>query len=249
MRLLKFFSAACLAITMALPAQALDLTKMTNEERAIFRDEVRAYLMEQPEVILEAVNQLEARQQQQAAQADLALVSDNADELFNDGYSFVGGNPDGDITLVEFLDYKCHYCRKAHEEVAKMLATDGNIRLVVKEFPILGEQSILASQFAIAVKQVAGGEVYKAMNDSLMTFPGEFSMPTLTRLATTFGLDMAEIEQRMNSPEVAEEIQKTRALAQQMRITGTPTFILQDEMLRGYLPYDQMMLIVNDKRS
>lgn len=249
MRLLKLFSTAFLTLSLAMPLQALDLNQMTNEERAIFREEVRAYLMEQPEIIIEAVNQLEARQQEQAAQADLALVSDNQEALFDDGYSFVGGNPDGDITLVEFLDYKCHYCRKAHEEVAKMLETDGNIRLVVKEFPILGEQSFLASQFAIAVKQIAGGEVYKAMNDSLMTFPGEFSMPTLTRLAQTYGLDMAEIEVRMNSPEVAAEIQKTRELAQQMRITGTPTFILQDEMLRGYLPFDQMMLIVNDKRS
>ena len=249
MRLFRLLCATAFVGITALPAQALDLEKMSDEERAIFREEVRAYLMEQPEIIIEAVNQLEARQQQQQAQADLDLVSDHADDLFNDGYSYVGGNPDGDITLVEFLDYRCGYCRRAHDEVAKMLETDGNIRLIVKEFPILGEQSVLASQFAIAVKNMAGNEVYKAINDSLMTLPGEVTMPTLNRLGETFGLDMEAVQVAMNGPEVANEIAQTRALAQKLRITGTPTFILQDEMLRGYLPYDQMMLIVDDKRS
>lgn len=249
MRFSRIFSAAILAGTMALPASALDLQNMSAQERAIFREEIRAYLMDQPEVIIEAVNQLEQRQQQQAAQADLTLVSDNANALFNDGYSFVGGNPDGDITLVEFLDYRCGYCRKAHTEVAKMLASDGNIRLIVKEFPILGEQSVLASRFAIAVKHVAGDQIYKAINDALMTLPGEMNMPTFTRLGTTYGLDMALVEAAMNSPKVAEELGKTKALAEKLRITGTPTFVLQDELLRGYLPYDQMMLIVEDKRG
>lgn len=249
MQISRLFSAAVLACTVALPVQALDLQNMSAEERAIFREEVRAYLMDQPQVIMEAVNQLEARQQQDAAQADLTLVSDNAEELFNDGYSFVGGNPDGDITLVEFLDYRCGYCRKAHTEVAKMLETDGNIRLIVKEFPILGEQSVLASRFAMAVKQIAGDEIYKAVNDALMTLPGEISMPTLARLGKTYGLDMALVEDAMNGPDIADQLAQTKALAQRMRITGTPTFVLQDEMLRGYLPYDQMMLIVNDKRS
>jgi len=249
MQISRLFSAAVLACTVALPVQALDLQNMSAEERAIFREEVRAYLMDQPQVIMDAVNQLEARQQQDAAQADLTLVSDNAEELFNDGYSFVGGNPDGDITLVEFLDYRCGYCRKAHTEVAKMLETDGNIRLIVKEFPILGEQSVLASRFAMAVKQIAGDEIYKAVNDALMTLPGEISMPTLARLGKTYGLDMALVEDAMNGPDIADQLAQTKALAQRMRITGTPTFVLQDEMLRGYLPYDQMMLIVNDKRS
>ena len=249
MRISRLFPAAVLACTVALPVQALNLQNMSTEERAIFREEVRAYLMDQPQVIMDAVNQLEARQQQDAAQADLILVSDNAEELFNDGYSFVGGNPDGDITLVEFLDYRCGYCRKAHTEVAKMLETDGNIRLIVKEFPILGEQSVLASRFAMAVKQIAGDEIYKAVNDALMTLPGEISMPTLARLGKTYGLDMALVEDAMNGPDIADQLAQTKALAQRMRITGTPTFVLQDEMLRGYLPYDQMMLIVNDKRS
>lgn len=241
---------ACLfALLLALPAAALDLNDMTDEQRQVFREEVRAYLMENPEVIMEAVGVLEAREAAAQAQADLTLVSDNADEIFDDGYSFVGGNPEGDITLVEFLDYRCGFCKRAHGEVAKLLETDGNIRLIVKEFPILGEQSLLASRFAVATKQVAGSEAYKGISDALMEMQGDVTLPALRRMATTFGLDAEAIEAEMNSDDVTAQLRATRALAQKLNITGTPTFVLEDELLRGYLPYDEMQVIVDDKRG
>ena len=245
----RTLATSALALTLALPAAALDLTNMTPEERANFREEIRAYLLDNPEIIMEAVGVLEAREQAAQAQADLNLVSDNAAELFDDGYSFVGGNPDGDITLVEFLDYRCGFCKRAHGEVAKMLESDGNIRLIVKEFPILGEQSLLASRFAVATKQVAGGDAYKGLTDALMTMNGDVTMRSLRRMASTFGLDADAIEARMDSDEVTMEIQRTRALAQRLQITGTPTFVLQDELLRGFLPYDEMMALVAEKRG
>ena len=243
------FAAPALALCMALPASALDLTQMTDEERAIFREEIRAYLLENPQVIMEAVAVLEEREAAAQAQADLSLVSDNAADIFDDGFSWVGGNPDGDITLVEFLDYRCGFCKRAHGEVAKLLETDGNIRLIVKEFPILGEQSLLASRFAIATKQVAGDDAYKGVNDALMAMNGDFNMRTLRRMASTFGLDADAIEAQMDTEAVTDEIRRTRALAQRLQITGTPTFVLQDELLRGYLPYDEMQALVDDKRG
>ena len=246
MRLTKTLAAlTCLA----LPVQALDLNEMSPEERQIFQQEIRTYLLENPEVIMEAVQVLEARQQQQQELADLSLVTDNAADLFDDGYSWVGGNPDGDITLVEFLDYRCGYCRRAHDEVAELLAIDGNIRLIVKEFPILGEQSVLASQFAIATKQIAGDDAYKSLADALMTFSGDMNIRNLRRLAGNFGVDVDAIEAHMDSDAVADEIRATRALAQRLQISGTPTFVLQDELLRGYLPFDQMLAIVDEKRG
>ncbi|SFG46891.1 DsbA family protein [Sulfitobacter dubius] len=237
------------ALALAAPAGAMDLTELTDAERAQFRAEVRAYLMENPEVILQAVEQMQNNQAQAQLQADFDLVTANADEIFDDGYSWVGGNPDGDITLVEFLDYRCGYCKRAHGEVAKLLETDGNIKLIVKEFPILGDQSLLASRFAVATKQVAGGDAYKQLNDALMAFNGEVSLPALRRLGESFELDVAAIEAKMDSDEVTQEIAQTRALAQTLQITGTPTFVMQDEMLRGYLPYDQMMALVEEKRG
>ncbi len=245
----RLTSAIAIGAALALPAHALDLDQMSDEERRIFREEVRAYLMDNPEVIMEAVGVLEQRQQAAQAQADINLVSDNASDIFDDGYSFVGGNPDGDITLVEFLDYRCGYCKRAHGEVAKLLESDGNIRLIVKEFPILGEQSVLASRFAVATKQIAGGETYKGLTDALMELSGDVNLRSLRRIASTFGLDADAIEARMNSPEVTAEIQSTRELAQRLQITGTPTFVLQDELLRGYLPFDEMLALVEEKRG
>ena len=247
--MLTRLTAPVAALLLALPAAAMDLKSLTDEERALFRAEVRAYLMENPQVIMDAVERLRAQEAEAQAQADLDLVAANAEALFNDGYSWVGGNPDGDITLVEFLDYRCGYCKRAHNEVAQLLETDGNIRLIVKEFPILGEQSVLASRFAVATKQIAGGESYKALHDALMEFNGDVSLTALRRLASTFGLDADAIEAHMDSDDVTREIAETRALAQRLQITGTPTFVLEDEMLRGYLPFDQMEIMVADKRG
>ncbi len=229
--------------------QAADLTDMSDAERTAFRDEVRAYLLENPEVIMEAVALLEQRQAEAEAQADFSLVAANADALFNDGYSWVGGNPEGDITLVEFMDYRCGYCRRAVPEVEKLLKADGNIRLVIKEFPILGDASMLASRFAIATKQAAGDDAYKQVHDALIEFRGDISDVTLRRLADGLGLNTDEIMAQMDSPTVSDEITRTRALAQQLRISGTPTFVLEDELLRGYLPADQMEILVDAKRD
>lgn len=237
------------AALMTPPAMALDLEAMTAEERALFREEVRSYLLDNPEVIMEAVNRLEERQAEAQAQADVDLVRDNADALFNDGFSYVGGNPDGDVTLVEFMDYRCGFCKRAFAEVEKLLEADGNIRFVVKEFPILGEQSVLASRYAIATRQIEGDDAYKVMHDSLMEFNGNITLPALRRLSSTFGHDADAIEERMDDEAITEEIRATRALAQVLQISGTPTFVLEDEMLRGFLPFDQMQMIVDDKRG
>ena len=245
----RLIATTALLGSLATGAFAADLKEMTDAERALFRAEVRSYLMENPEVIMQAVEVLQQREQQQQLRADFDLVTENAEAIFNDGYSYVGGNPDGDIVLVEFLDYRCGYCRKAHDEVAELLEKDDNIKLIVKELPILGDASVLASRFAVAVKQVAGDESYKAVGDALMSFKGDVTMPSLQRLGKTFGLDMEAIEARMNSDEVTAEISQTRALASVLAITGTPTFVMKDEMLRGYLPLEQMQAIVADKRG
>ncbi|MFC4213855.1 DsbA family protein [Pseudophaeobacter arcticus] len=233
----------------SLPAQAFDLGAMTAEERAAFGAEVRAYLMEHPEVILEAVNLLEQQQAADEANRDVALVAANQDELYNDGYSWVGGNPEGDITLVEFMDYRCGYCRKAAPEVAELLQADGNIRLIVKEFPILGEASVFASRFAVATKQIAGDEAYEQVHDALITISSELNEVTMRRLAEGLSLDADAILAAMDSEAVTNELRRTRALAQNLAISGTPTFVLGNQLLRGYLPADQLKIMVDEQRE
>ncbi len=236
-------------LMLSAPALAFDMEAMSDSERTAFRAEIRAYLLDNPEVIMEAVAALEEAQNQAQAQSDIALVQANAADIFDDGYSWVGGNPDGDITLVEFLDYRCGYCRRAHGEVAQLLESDGDIRLIVKELPILGEQSLLASRFAIAAKQVAGDAEYKILNDALMTMNGDVSETSLRRLSDTLGFDSDAIIAAMDSDAVTQEIARTRALAQRLQINGTPTFVMEVQLLRGYLPLDQMLALVADLRA
>ena len=230
-------------------ATASDLTSLSDGERDAFRAEVRAYLMENPEIIIEAVNLLEERNAQAQAAADVDLVRDNADDLFEDGFSWIGGNPDGDITLVEFMDYRCGYCKRAHPEVAALIAGDNNIRYVIKEFPILGEQSEMASRYALAVKQLEGNESYKTVHDTLMEFQGDVTPASLARISAAFGLDNDAVLAAMQGPEVSNVIAQNRALAQQLQISGTPSFVFQNQMLRGYVPLQQMQQIVTEIRE
>lgn len=234
---------------LATQTAAADLQNMTEAERDAFRAEVRSYLMENPEVILEAVQLLEQRQADAQARADFDLVASNADEIFNDGYSWEGGNPNGDIVLVEFLDYRCGFCRRATPEVERLLAEDGNIKLIIKEFPILGEASLLTSRFAIAVKQVVGSDAYKDVHDALIEMSGEPNDIVLRRLSDSLGFDTEAIMAAIDSDAVTSEIARTRALAQRLQINGTPSFVLQDELLRGFLPADQMAVMIADKRG
>lgn len=241
-------SALALSVALSGPALGLDLSAMTESERDALHGEIRAYLLENPEVIMEAVAVLEQREAAQQAGEDVELVKANADALYNDPNSWIGGNPEGDITLVEFVDYRCGYCRKAHDDVAELLKQDGNIRLIIKEFPILGEASTVSSRFAIAVRQVAGDEAYHAASEALIRLKGNPTDAALERLAETLGLEADKVMARMDSPEVAEVISENRALGRRLRINGTPTFVLEDQMLRGYLPLANMQALVADAR-
>ncbi len=241
--------AAGLAAALPATAQDFDFSTMTPEQREAFGTQVREYLLENPQVIMEAVNALESRQAEQQAVADQQIVADNADALFRDGYSYVGGNPDGDITIVEFSDYRCGYCRRAFPEVEELISSDGNIRFIMKEFPILGEASVTSSRFAIATLMEAGDEAYKSVHDALITLEGEPTEPVLRRLADTLGLDAEAIIARMSDEEVTRRIQETRALATRLQINGTPSFVFGDQMLRGYVPLDGMRQLVDQIRS
>lgn len=245
----RLFTAALFSLGMALPAQALDLDSLDEADRALLREEIRAYLLDNPEVIMEAVAVLEERQAAGQAEADVELVRANADALFDAPHDWTGGNVEGDITLVEFMDYKCGYCRRAVSEVEGLLSSDGNIRFVLKEFPILGEESIAASRFAIATKQVAGDDAYKSVHDALMAYNGAMNVAGLTRLADALGLDANAITAAMDSDAVTEVIAANHALAQRLRINGTPAFVMDDRMLRGYLQQDQMQQVADEIRT
>ena len=248
MKLAPLATAALLGL--ASPALAFDPSAMSADEKAAFGDAVRAYLLENPEVLTEAIEVLKDRQAAAEAVADVELVKANAADLFADTASYTGGNPEGDLTVVEFIDYRCGYCKKAHSEVMDLVNGDGNIRYIVKELPILSEDSATAARFAIATLQVAGPEAYAKVNAGFYeSFRGEVTPDTLSAFADDLGLDAAPILARMEAPEVTKVIEDNHALAQRMQISGTPTFVMGEQMVRGYIPLAHMQQVVAEERG
>ena len=228
---------------------AFDLNNMTNADRETFQKEIRRYILENPDIIFEAADLVRKREAALEVQEDEDLIRSNFDEIFYDNYSYVGGNPDGDITLVEFVDYKCGYCRKASEIVREFLETDRNIRFVVKEFPILGEASLISSKFAIAVKNIGGPEEYKFVHDILLSLTADPSEAYLRRIATELQLNPEELFTAMESEPVLQEISQTSELAKKLQIDGTPTFIFEEQVLRGFVPLDLLLQVAETVRN
>jgi protein-disulfide isomerase len=220
-------SALTLALTAPVVAET-DLSNLTDDQREAFRAEVRAYLLDNPEIIMEAVAVLEQRQQANEAASDRDLVQSNADAIFND---------------------RCGYCRKAAAEIEQLLEKDGNIRFIVKEFPILGEDSVIASRFALSVRKVGGDEAYKDAHDALITYQGSYEEPALRRIAEGLGVDADAVIAGMNDPEINKVLQDTRTLAGTLQISGTPTFVMDEQLLRGYVPLAAMQEIAAEIRA
>ncbi len=242
-----FLSLFMVLFTSLASAQSFD--DMSDAETAAFGAAVRAYLLDNPEVIMEAVAVLEQRQQQEAATSDQDLVAQYYEQIFNDGYSAVSGNPDGTINIVEFSDYKCGYCKRAYPELLQLIEANPDIRFVLKEYPILGAESVLASRAAISVLVNEGEEAYERFHDALMRENGPLTELSLPLIAEGLGIDSAKMLETMNTALVTQMIQTNRSLGQQMQISGTPTFVIGSEMLRGYVPLAGMQQIVDETRQ
>ncbi|WP_417257490.1 DsbA family protein [Celeribacter sp.] len=249
--LTRLGTAALLATTTAFGAHALDLTNMSDAERAAFGAEIRAYLLENPEVLMEAVDVYNQRQQaaQEAGEAD--LIAAHAADLYEAEGDLVYGNPDADLIFVEFSDYRCGYCKKAYPDVKALLEKDGNIKLIVKEFPILGEESVLAARFALAVRAVSGEEAYHAIHDALMTARSNVTEGSLKRMVNDLDqdVDVDAVMAALDSDEVNTILGRNQQLGQIFQISGTPTFVMGGQLVRGYVPFDAMTEIVAELRD
>lgn len=246
---MKFVKTAACAALLSVSAPALaSADEFSAAEKAEIGATIREYLIQNPEVIVEAMTELERRRQESERTADQDKIAANHEAIFNDGFSRIGGNPDGDVTVVEFFDYRCGYCKKAHESVNALLGADTNIRFVYKEFPILGPESTLASRAALASRK-QGEELYAEYSDAMMEHHGALDEPTIFAIAKASGVDTDQLREDMSAPEIAENIRTTYALARELGINGTPGFIIGNEITRGYVPYDQLKEMVERARK
>jgi protein-disulfide isomerase len=250
LRLTRPLAALGFAALWTLTAQpAVAQSEISPTQREAMRTEIRAYLLEHPEVIMEAIQVLELRRKEAEAAAEAGAVASIGQELHDDGYSFVAGNPDGDVTVVEFSDYNCGYCKRAHADVQALLRMDPNVRLVIKEFPILGPASRTAAEVAMASMRQKDGAAYLEFNELLMQNRGSLDEATIYRLAQRAGLDAGLLRSDARDPRIAENLARTYALAQKLRIEGTPTFVIGDNVVRGFVPLKALQEAVAEQRA
>lgn len=219
-----------------------------QDDDAAFGARVRAYLVENPEVLLEAMEALETRRQAAEAAEDGVLIAANADALFRDGFSHAFGPEDADVTIVEFADYRCGYCKAAHPAVTELLASDPGLRVIYKEFPILGPDSVLASRVAMATLTVDAA-AYERLHDAMLGHKGQLDEAAIWDHVENSGADVAAVRAAMEAPEIAERIRATYALAQAMRVEGTPSFVIGDTVVRGFVQVEQMRALVEQARK
>jgi len=238
--------AGLIVFTAVLPARAAEglSPSQTKAVEGIIKD----YLMTHPEVIFEAVQAMKKRDTAAAEAQAMVELKSNSKALRHDPDSFVGGNPDGNVTVVEFFDYRCGYCKKVHPVVAKLLESDKNIRLVYKEFPILGPQSKLAAIAAIAALRSDPGK-YLDFHNALMTARGDLTHQAVQDIAAEVGLDVKALTTAMRDPKIQPIVARNYQLAQVLGITGTPGFVIGDTIVPGYIDLNQMRELIEQART
>jgi protein-disulfide isomerase len=212
-------------------------------------DGIRAYLLANPGVVVEALQAAERDARAQEAEAAKSRIAAAADRLNDDGFSPVLGNPEGDVTLVMFSDYRCGFCKQAHGDLVEILAGDPDLRVVVKEFPILGEASVTAARFAHAVKDLGGPAAYAEVNDALFQDPAIIAGGRYAALAERVGLDWTEVSARMESDEVGDRIAITQELGRDLGVQGTPNFVLDGQLVPGVIPAAALRAALAEIRS
>lgn len=219
---------------------------LASSQRAT-ESSVRDYIMANPEIVQDALEELRRREMADRDRAAKQQIAANRQELFFDSGSVVGGDPEGDVTVVEFFDYNCTYCRQSHEATKKLQQKEG-VRFVFKEFPILGPGSVVAARAALAsVHQ--GTDEYIAFHNALMEYPSSVDEQAVMAVAEEVGLDVSQLQFDMRSPQIDKIIDANMALAQKVGVNGTPTFIVEDNLVGGAAQYEYLAHLVQEARK
>ena len=207
---------------------------------------IRAYLMANPEVLVDAMQELERKQDSQRDAVAQKGVSENQAELYRDPDSPIGGNPNGDVVIVEFNDYQCPYCKRAYQAVKSVVGSDGKVKIVYKDIPILGEASKIAALAALAaVKQ---GK-HQPLHNALMEFTGKLDRDKILEIAVGVGVDRAQLEKDMEDPKIKAIIDRNMALASALGVRGTPAFVIGKQFVPGAVDAAALKQLIAEARK
>ncbi|WP_341705475.1 DsbA family protein [Ferrovibrio sp.] len=233
----------------AAPVRAQQPAAFSAEQKKAIESVIRDYLLQNPEVLVEAMHALEARQQEKAAAQGRAAIAAHAKEIYDDGVSYVAGNPKGDVTIVEFFDYRCGYCKQVQPHIEALLKEDRNLRVVLKELPVLGPESVTAARAAVAALEQEKGAKYFAFHNAMMAFRGQLGEEAVLRMAKEAGLDVAKLKVAMQSPKTEAVLRANLSLADRLGIQGTPGFVIGDQLIPGAISLDSMRELVKAQRG
>jgi protein-disulfide isomerase len=239
------FALACVFLAIA-PVRPLGAAEITPEQRKAIEAIIHDYLMQNPEVLIEALREAEAKANSDADIKATQVLRERHHEVFDDPATPVGGNPKGDVTLVEFFDYRCPYCKQVHPAIQKLLDQDPKLRFVYKEFPVLGEQSDIAAHAALAARLQGK---YEALHNAMMAAKGQITEEMVYRLAASIGLDVDRLKHDMTDPEIDRALSANRSLAKALELRGTPGFIIGDHVIPGAIDLDALKTMVADARK
>lgn len=230
----RLLAASLIGFTLPSAASAFDA-----DQKAAIETIVRDYLIANPEVLEEAFTALQTKREAAEEASRREALTAQKDRLFDSEHQAVMGNPDGDVTVVEFFDYNCGFCKRAFEDVMRLVEADGNVRVVLKEFPVLGRGSMEAAQVSIAVNAVAP-QAFEEFHGRLMMTEQPADLGVALAIVDAMDLPRAEIEAAMGAPNVRANVEEVYDLANALGLTGTPAFVVGDEVLFGAVGFDRL---------
>ena len=247
---LRLFAAALLALLVALPAAAPARAQSFNpEQRGEIERIIKEYLLSHPELMQDVMSELEKRQAVAEAEKHRDAVKEHSAAIFTSPRQVTLGNPQGDVTVVEFFDYNCGYCKRAMTDMMELMKGDGKIKFVLKEFPVLGEGSVQAAQVAAAVRmQDKTGKKYLEFHQKLLTGRGQADKTRALAAAKEIGMDVARIEKDIAGDEVKATLEENFKLAEALGLNGTPSYVVGNDVVVGAVGLNTLKEKVNSER-
>lgn len=212
---------------------------LSDQQRVEVETTIRTHLIANPEIIRDAMEAFQVRQEEVEREAQVAAIALNKELLFTSDRQVVVGNPEGDVTLVEFFDYNCGFCRRALQDMHDLIAQDDNLRVVLKEFPVLGEGSVEAAQVSIAISLIAPDQMM-AFHDALLSQPGQVNGEVALAVAEDLGIERDALVEKMQAEEVNDTITEVYALASELSLTGTPSYVTANDVVIGAVGFDAL---------
>jgi len=246
---LRLLAVACAALLAVAVPHAVRAAEFSAPQRGEIEKIVRDYLIAHPEVLQEAMAELEKRQAAAEVEKHKDAVKQNAQALFSSPRQVNLGNPQGNVTFVEFFDYNCGYCKRAMEDMMALMKSDPKLKIVLKEFPVLGPGSVEAAQVAVAVNmQDKTGKKYLEFHQKLLSGRGQADRARAIAVAKEIGMNVAQLEKDMASPEVKATLQENFKLAEALGLNGTPSYVIGDKVIVGAVGLAPLQEGINNAR-